>query len=187
MAANKQANDLLMDVRAKHDPRGHLKHPPPLDPRLLARSLGDTDRELSQVFQMMGAMNYSPSEDLMRRHVPKHSFVWSTARGAAIWSLGHLHTGKPDEGLAGQFVSRAGDNNPLDPEATLVRQMSAVSIGRMKATSSLGAMQALHKSLDARGGDSFRPLGGHPDHRQRNPSAAPQPAMEGGWFLEPVK
>jgi len=186
-AALKQANDLLLSVREKHDPRSHVNHPPPLQPRLMARGLVDTDRELSQIFQMMGTMRYAPAEPLLRAHVPKHSFPWTTARGAAIWTLGYLHEGKPDDALAAQFAARAGDNNPLDPEAMNVREMSAKSIGRMKATSALGSMQALYKALDAESVILSARWAVVQITGQEVPLPKPQPAMQGGWFLEPVR
>jgi len=85
-------------------------------------------------------------------------------------------------------IARLSDIEPMFPEVEEVRQMSAVSLGRMKAEASLGA---LRRFLGAEGPNA--PVGyacGWPVH-QITGEPIPQPTLqktsEIGWFLEPIE
>ena len=80
-------------------------------------------------------MKYAPAEPLLVQYVPKKLYFGLYSRSAAIWSLGHLHEGMPDESLAKQFLERATDDEMPPEFVPAVRAMAAVSIGRMKALS----------------------------------------------------
>lgn len=165
---------------------------PPRDGRVDLRTASPQgvaiDAEMAQIFQMFGQMNYAPAEALLRRYIPKHSFVWDESRGAAIWALGRIKEDKLDETLAKQLVGRLIDYNPTDPELEIVHRMSAITLGRMRAASGLGTMQGLakdtsHAEVSTRmacrwaiqriTGETFPPLA---------PMAVPIP----GGFLEPM-
>ncbi|MEX0777988.1 MAG: hypothetical protein WD042_19975 [Phycisphaeraceae bacterium] len=142
--------------------------------------------ELTQLFQTFGQLKHAPAEALMRKFIDKNSGYTGMSRQAAIWALGHLHDGQPDARLAGLLAGRLSDVNPLAPEATEVRRMSAVSIGRMKAKGQLGALRKFYEqekdTADIGGacrwaiiqitGQDMPPL-----------KAVDQPMR--GWFLEP--
>ncbi len=96
--------------------------------------------ESTQLYQLLGRMKYAPAEPIMRKVIGKGSYD-AVARGAAIWGLGLMHEGKPEEQLVRQFSSRLSDVVSMEPETTEVRMMSAISLGRMKAESALGTLR----------------------------------------------
>ena len=107
---------------------------------------GDSvDLQLSQLFQAFGTMNFTRADSLLRRYVPK-SMANLESRAAAIWTLGHLHAGKPVPELTTQFVDRLSDDLGLPPEDEGVRRMCAVSLGRMKAKDGLPALEKFYKA-----------------------------------------
>jgi hypothetical protein len=80
----------------------------------------------------------------MRKFIPKGSGLGETCRAAAIWTLGHLHADQVDERLAGELEKRLLDAfNEMEPESWLVCRMAAVTLGRMKATKNLPALQTV--------------------------------------------
>ena len=82
--------------------------------------------------EAMGHMKYVPAEGLLRRYIPKDYEMGELSRCAAIWSLGHLHAGVPDEGLAQLLFDRLTDPGTMPPEMDRVRIMSIISMARMK-------------------------------------------------------
>ena len=100
--------------------------------------------ESTQLYQLLGRLKYAPAESMMRQVVPKGSFD-PQARAAAIWALGLLHEGKPDDQLVSQFSSRLSDVMSMEPEDTQVRMMSAISLGRMKASSAVPMLRRFMK------------------------------------------
>jgi len=122
----------------------------------------------------------------MRKHIPKHSY-YPKARGAAIWALGHLHRDSGNDKLGGLFASRLSDLTPMDPETPEVRRFSAVSIGRMKATGSVGTLQRFFEQEQ-----SIRIIGGscrwaltYIDGQERPPLPTIY-SYRRGFFLEPT-
>jgi hypothetical protein len=148
----------------------------------------DIDREIAQLFQMLGEQKYTQAESLMRRYIPKHSFPWSSGRSAAIWALGYFHLGQPDDDLVGQFISRATDNNPLDPEAMNVRQQSAAALARMKATSAVGALQGvMNSNMESQAMMAAARLAVIALTGQELPPMEGFPQLQTGWYVEPHK
>lgn len=104
--------------------------------------LRQMDMEVVQLLQTLGRMNAAIVEPLARRLVPKGAIMFGDSRGAAIWTLGLLKDGKLDSGLAAQLTARLNDtNDPMNPEFEIVRQFSAVALGRMKAAEHLGSLR----------------------------------------------
>jgi hypothetical protein len=104
-----------------------------------------TDDQTAHLFEAIGRMKYADAEPLLLQHVPKKFALGVRARSAAIWSLGLLHEGIPDEALAGKLMERITDNGPppAPPELDPVKHTSAVSIGRMKAISQAESLRQL--------------------------------------------
>ena len=146
----------------------------------------DLGEQVSQMMQMFGQMVYHPADPLMRKHIPKHSY-YPKARGAAIWALGHLHRDSGNNELGGLFAARLSDLTPMDPEAPEVRRFSAVSIGRMKATGSISALERFYdqeKTSRIIGG-SCRWALSYIDGQQRPPLPTIYTHRR-GFFLEPT-
>jgi HEAT repeat protein len=112
------------------------------------------DPQLAHLFEAMTIMKYDEAMPLMRRFVPKGS-GGEIARSAAIWGLGHLLKDRPDEELAAQLIERAMDTGGMPPEFVLVRQMSVVTIGRMKIESQLPALHRLIGDKTDHGPDDY--------------------------------
>ncbi|MSR58374.1 MAG: phycocyanin alpha phycocyanobilin lyase [Planctomycetaceae bacterium] len=105
----------------------------------------DFDRHVAHLCEAMGLMNYAPAEDLLRQYIPKNYNMGEFSRGAAIWALGKLHAGVPDEPLAALLAARITDPAPppdQPPEMMRVRLMGTVSIVRMGVTSQLERLRA---------------------------------------------
>ena len=144
-AESEKAKAILEKVKAAHGPtRGTPSEP--IDVRMVIRAGADTDEELAQLFQMFGTTGYQPAEALLRQYIPKHSFSWTQSRGAAIWSLGFLLRDKDDPQLVSVLIGRMMDDSLMDPEAGIVREMSAITLGRFKARAALGSLRSLYGS-----------------------------------------
>jgi HEAT repeat protein len=101
------------------------------------------DHQLSQLNQFLGQRTYAPADMLLRKFIPHRatSPVGPEERTAAIWALGRLHEGQAVPALATALVARLNDTRSIPPEETLVRQMSAITLGRMKAQSALASLR----------------------------------------------
>ncbi len=109
----------------------------------------ELDEQVAQLMQLFGIMRYRAAEPLMRQHIPKHSMgadaPRTETRSGAVWALGFLHEDAVDESLAAALTQRMTDLTPMDPERTQVRRASAVSLGRMNATSQLPALRGRYE------------------------------------------
>jgi HEAT repeat protein len=101
------------------------------------------DEQTAHLFEAFGRMEYRSAEPLLRRYVPKDYDMGAFSRSSAIWSLGLLHAGVPDEGLAAELAARASDMASVPPEMPPVQLMSIVGIGRMKAVSQVKVLRRL--------------------------------------------
>lgn len=99
------------------------------------------DPQVAHLFEAFGRLNYAPSESLMRQYVLKDPNFGERSRSAAIWSLGRMHEGVLDEALASQLIARLTDITSPPPESDLVRQMSAITLARMKAVTHAKAIR----------------------------------------------
>jgi len=133
-------------------------------------------------------MKYAPAEPVLRRYVPKSQTLGSLSRAAAIWALGHLHAGIPDEPLAQLMVERMTEpNSVMPPEVPRVRHACAISLGRMQAKSQTERMRKYMgpkigidpTSLATRW--AIQELTG-----ETLPEPEPPPLSRSGWFLEPL-
>lgn len=145
------------------------------------------DEQLALLAQAIGRMRYAPADVVLRKYIPKGSRLGETSRAAALWSLGHLHVGQPDEGLAVALGQRLLDLSAEEPEAEQVGRMAAVSLGRMKAAEMLPTLRSVYKSLtlDCGAGHACAwaiwQLTG-----EEIPPLAPRIVVENGWFLVPI-
>src|ERR1041385_6948763 len=101
------------------------------------------DSELAtRICEVIGRKMIVGAEPDLRRFVPKHAIhATPEARATAIWALGMLHERTPDKELVSALELRVFDQNPLDPEAAIVRLHSVVAIGRMKAVEKLNSLR----------------------------------------------
>ena len=144
-------------------------------------------QQLIQIFQFFGQKKYAPADTFLRTFVPKAS-SHIELRAAAIWALGYVHEGKPDAELVKALEGRMRDTEGMEPEAELVRRMSAVAIGRMKAAEALPTLEyysepsGIASSVGYACAWSIKQITG-------KPYKEPVPAIGfySNFFLEPVK
>jgi HEAT repeat protein len=142
--------------------------------------------QLVSIFEFFGQKKYAPADSFLRTFVPKESSHPET-RSAAIWALGYIHEGKPDAGLVKALEGRIRDTMGMMAEHDLVRRMSVVAIGRMKASEALPTL----KSYSEPGGidtDVGYACAWSIKHMTGKPFKKPVPAIGfyGNFFLEPV-
>lgn len=144
------------------------------------------DRQVAHLCEAMGLMNFAPAEPLLVRYIPKDYAMGELSRSAAIWALGLLHAGQPDEALAGQLAGRLTDPpSAVPPEMPKVRTLSAVSLGRMRAASQVDAMKNYRELILANNYPTWainwavKEITGE----ELAPPATPTDS-KGGWFLE---
>ncbi len=145
-------------------------------------------RQLCQLLEAFGQMQYAQADPLLRRYIPKGAPFGQDPRAAAIWALGHIHAGKPQPDLSKLLSQRLADVNPMNPESDLVRRMSAVSLGRMKAEDALPTLRRFYQA-DGLYGDvgyaccwAIHQITGEPIPELETPKMSLM-----GWFLEPVE
>jgi HEAT repeat protein len=151
-------------------------------------------QQLSQLVQCLGQARYQPAEAALAAFIPKtlrplapHP-VGPEPRAAALWALGLLHEGQPTSRLVAALEDRLTDRETRPPEDGRVRQMAAVSLGRMKAHS---ALASLRKSYWAKKpardpvnnacGWAIQQLTG-----EAMPPAGTETVSAGSWFLSPI-
>jgi hypothetical protein len=160
------------EIRRKHSPE-----PPGLDD------------QTAHLFEAFGRMRFTAAEPLLLTYVPKSFTLGMNSRRSAIWSIGLLHAGVSDEPLAQKLMDRIADDGPPPdlPELGPVKQMSAVSLARIKATSQTDIFRKYVSPFIApnRLGMTFRwalmDLTG-----EQIPEPAPTKTGKTGWFLEPL-
>jgi HEAT repeat protein len=127
-------------------------------------ALTGTDSQVGHLFEAFGLMKHAAAAPLMTKYIADKGFG-EMSRGAAIWALGHLHASSTDEELERAFVGRITESLEIRPlELDRVRYMSAVSLVRMKAKSSVPAMRGVLMTL--------------------GPSAALPPAIAARWTIK---
>jgi hypothetical protein len=113
----------------------------------------EIDQQVSQLFQAFGEMKFTRSDPLLREHISKSHYNVES-RAAAIWTLGHFYAGNPQKDLTELLSTRLADDNLVNPEYDQVRQMSAASLGRMKATDALPTLITYYQVKSA-----YTPIG----------------------------
>lgn len=154
--------------------------------RLKSGPVRGLDEQTAQLNEAFGKMTFRPAEPLLRRYIPKNLVMGNYSRSAAIWSLGLLHAGVVDEGLAAELLGRATDTG-VPPEFPLVREMAAIAIGRMHATEQAEGLRKFlgNRFLANRFGVMVR-------WALVQCNSPPYPELEPietgmtGWFLEPL-
>jgi HEAT repeat protein len=132
------------------------------------------------LFNAFGDLRYSAAEPLLMKYVPKNYDIGVDARVAAVWALGMLHEDAVDEKLAADLVGRLEDNGQF-PEIEDVRNMSAVSLGRMRAESALDSLKRFaNEGLTGCHWALERMIG------QAPPPLRPNRVLLNDWFLAPV-
>jgi len=113
-----------------------------------AARLNEDNLQLSQVFQFFGLMHYTPALSVMIPCIPKNAPYGVEARQAAIWAIGMIDDGQSHPKLARQLAGRLDDMAMPIPEFEQVREMSAITLGRIHAKARLTDLKASFNSED---------------------------------------
>lgn len=147
----------------------------------------ELDQQVAHLFEACGKMRIRMAEPLMRQHIPKDVVLGERSRSAAIWSLGWLHEGSPDEELAQQLMNRVNDESLMPPEFIEVKHQSTISIARMKAVQFAAE---LRKSVADSTPNNRLAIGRRWAVQHLTGEELPGPIAEPmgtvGWFLEPT-
>lgn len=145
------------------------------------------DEQVAHLCEALGLMKHAPAEPLLREYIPKRP-DWMLSRMAGIWALGHLHEGQPDEELASLLIARLTDPAPNNPEVPPARMASAISLGRMQATSQVDAMRGwMGPTIDPERVDMAIRWALIEITGEELPPVNVPPGRLGTWFLEPLE
>lgn len=108
----------------------------------------DDNLQLSQAFQFFGLMHYRPALPVLIPCIPKNAPYGVEARQAAIWAIGMIDDGQSHPRLANELAGRLDDMEMPIPEFEQVRQMSAITLGRIKSKAHLTDLNASFSSDD---------------------------------------
>ncbi len=161
------------------------------------------DQHLSHLVQLLGQARHAAADPVLRAIVPRvtsgsysgpkgpspnFTKVGGETRAAAIWALGLLHEGKPEERLVKQIEDRLTGDPGMGPDHPRVRRMAAVSLGRMGAKQSLTALRthadgtepSLDPVVQACRWSAARLTG------EKLPELGVVRVRQGEWFLAPL-
>lgn len=142
--------------------------------------------DATQLIMLLGDLAYEPANEVLRRYIPLSSPYAIEARAAAVWTLGKIYEGRPQPDLAKRFAQRMADIMGMQPEADNVRQMSAVSIGRMNDDSKMDTLERFAAA------ERSSPVGRAAlwaiaqIRNQPLELDGPGQSKSTGWFLEPL-
>ena len=149
----------------------------------------EIDQQVAHLFEACGRMVAKEAEPEMRMYIPKNLLMGERSRCAAVWALGWLHVGDPDQSLGRQLIERVNDDAPLPPpsESFNFKRFCVISLGRMKAVEYAAEFRLnLEK---ARSSDKFA-FAKRWALKQMTGEDPPDPvrdlARNGSWFLEPI-
>lgn len=144
------------------------------------------DQQVAHLFEACGQMRVQEAIPLLLRYVPKDLSMGERSRSAAIWSLGWLNAGVPDQSLCDALIGRVLDNL-MPSEFLLVKQHSAIALARMKAVEHASA---LRKVIASRTPNSYLGLAIRWAIKELTNEELPAPAPavfgQGDWFLVPL-
>lgn len=147
------------------------------------------DAQVAHLCEALGLMKYAPADPLLRRYVPKNLMLGGFSRSGAIWALGHLHAGTPEEPLAQLLTERLTESTAARPlEWPRVRHACAISLGRMQAKSHVEPMR---KFLGPIGGLDPTSMAIRWSIHELTGETLPEPDppvnyVKAKWFLEPL-
>jgi HEAT repeat protein len=145
------------------------------------------DQLLAHLFEALARMNHTPARPIMQKYIPKSISMGDYSRGTAVWALGHLQNGYPDDTLAAVLMERAKDYGGMPPDTELVRRMSSISVGRMKAVSQLAECRKLMDEMpDGDIVDMALRWTIHELTGEDVPQPEPPLRTDGIWFLTPL-
>ncbi len=148
------------------------------------------DQQLAQLCQALGQARYQPAVQTLARFIPKEvtAKFGPQSRIGAIWALGLILEKQPPEALVHALIGRLTDEAVIFAEDMGVRRMSAISLGRMKASEATEGLSKYYPkvlSVDPfpnACGWALAQMGG-----DKLPSTGVVKRVQKGWFLESIE
>ncbi|WP_237729406.1 HEAT repeat domain-containing protein [Schlesneria paludicola] len=144
------------------------------------------DPQVAHLFEACAVMRAAEVTPMIIRYVPKNSSMGERSRSAAIWAIGVLLNGNPNETAADALMKRIEDDSPPD-ESVLVKQHCVIALARMKA---IEHAPALRQSIATNVPPTAMGLAKRWAIKELTGEVLPEPipmlADQGEWFLEPV-
>ncbi len=162
--------------------------------RSLEGEVPGLDNQIAHLLEALGLLQAEEVMPVLIGYIPKRHGSYRS-RGAAIWAIGRLREGVRDSELETALTDRLLDFEPQPSETKLVKQMSAVTLGRMRAVDQVPMMQqyvnSLHndtsqsgdenKRLEVAFGWALKEMTG-----EELPPPKPLKFSQTEWFLEPL-
>ena len=151
------------------------------------RTIPGVDEQVAHLFEACGRMKARPAEAMMMAYVPKDRRM-DISRSSAIWALGELNAATPVEKVSGPLLDRILDNDPQNPENPFIKQVSIVSLVKMKEVERVPALaKTVEKSTPPTAVGiatrwALKELAGI-----EAPAPIPESLPDGEWFLEPLE
>jgi len=159
--------------------------------------LAGLDEQVAHLLEALGVLQATDSTSLLMQYVPKRVSRNDLSRGSAIWALGRINAGQRNAEIETALSERIRDFEPQPSERLLIKQMSAISLGRIQAAEEAPMMRDFATTLSketAAGANAValkrlelaliwavKQLTG-----EELPPAKPLVASQMSWFLEPV-
>lgn len=147
---------------------------------------GTLARSLSQahLFESFGQQAYKPAVELLQKYLPRNFDLGEEARPAAAWALGLILAEQPEHPVAPLLLERLNDIEGPVLETELMREMSAISLGRMKAELALGSLRK-YVAVSDLGYACYWAI--EQMTGRKPPEVEPPTVRFDDWFLKPLK
>ncbi len=142
------------------------------------------DEQLAHLFSAFGDQNHQGASEILLKYVPRDDTLGSECRTAACWAIGMINAENPDANILKLLSARIRDVSLL-PEREETRQMSAVSVARMKGESELPTLREFANPIGSAGRAcqwAIEQLTGEPMEELAETSYT-----SGSYFLMPIK
>jgi HEAT repeat protein len=145
------------------------------------------DHQVAQLNQLLGRQKHAAAGGVLRRFIGAKARGIDQSRAAAIWALGLIHEGNAAAGPVAELRERLDDTLSIPPEDGRVRQMAAVTLGRMKAKETLRSLRK-HYPSRRKSSDPVSNACGWAIERITGETMLPAETIrivQRGWFLVP--
>ncbi|MBC7967354.1 MAG: hypothetical protein H7Z17_15670 [Fuerstia sp.] len=147
----------------------------------------DIGQQSSYLIQYAGLERLKDLQAFLEPNFSKAAPGGIYKRTAAMWTLGLFHENDPASELATSFIGRVADRVGMAPEQEVVRRMSAIALGLMRAKS---GVKGLREAYELDPGNSVIPDSARWSLGMiGEPLPDPLPPYSqavGGWRLSPV-
>ena len=145
------------------------------------------DLQVAYLFEACGRIRAREAIPLIRQYIPKDLIMGERSRAAAVWALGWIHEGMPDNSLGKLLLERINDPSIMPPESLLLKRQAIITLGRMKAVDFAADLRipvangTPNDPVSLARVWAIKELTG-----EELPGPRPGSTGYGAWFLEPV-